>query len=130
MQTRAKVWMAVGGGLVFAVGVLVGALWARMGTPPAMVPASLVQAPMLQELVPIPGPGRQLPGQQPQPGQGSQECETKVYLFYNGRFYEMRPGPGWDRNGLPSGPQEFYPLQPAPGPGPLTPRPPVPGQRF
>lgn len=121
---------------MFATGILLGYAWARMKAPPAAIAhGSLVQAPMIQELVPLPGPGRQFPGQQPQPGQGSQECEAKIYLFYNGRFYEMRPGPGPDRNGFPSGPQEFYPLQPAPGlpaprPNPFTPRLPVPGQRF
>ncbi|MDR5708795.1 MAG: hypothetical protein QN172_06185 [Armatimonadota bacterium] len=126
MRIRAKVWMGVGGGLVFVAGVVLGLTLARTGHSPAMAQALLVQAPLVQELVPLPGPGRQFPGQQPQPGEGSQECEGKVYLFYNGRFYEMRPGPRGDRNGLPSGPQEFYPLQPAP----FAPRLPVPGQRF
>lgn len=91
-----------------------------------------VQAP-LQELIPLPGPGRQFPGARPQPGQG-EECEARVYLFFNGRFYEMRPGPGIGPDGRPTGPQELIPLQPVPsvpGPGFPTPRgnpfaPPVP----
>jgi hypothetical protein len=131
VRIRTKAWTAAGGGLVFAAGILLGSAWARMGMPTAATAHGiLVQAPMIQELVPLPGPGREFPGQQPQPDQGSQECEAKVYLFYNGRFYEMQPGPGSDRNGFPSGPQEFYPLQPGPRPNPFTPRLPVPGQRF
>ncbi len=139
MGTRARAWRAVGGLAVFAVAAFLGFATGRVeGARTEAVSASFAQAPGLQELVPLPGPGRQFPGPQPQPGQGNQECEAKVYLFYNGRFYEMRPGPGWDRNGLPTGPQEFYPLQPvpgapglpAPGPNPFTPRLPGPGQRF
>ncbi|GBD28936.1 hypothetical protein HRbin32_00020 [bacterium HR32] len=86
-----------------------------------VVPA---QAP-LQELIPLPGPGRQFPGSQPQPGQG-EECEARVYLFFNGRFYEMRPGPGLGPDGRPGAPQELIPLQPVPGPGQPSPAPPAP----
>ncbi len=115
-------------GLVWAAGYVAGARTSR-AAPAVAVP---VQAP-LQELIPLPGPGQQFPGLQPQPGQG-EECEARVYLFYNGRFYEMRPGPGIGPDGRPSGPQELIPLQPAPslpGPGWPTPRgnpfaPPVP----
>ncbi len=84
--------------------------------------AQPVQAP-LQELIPLPGPGQQFPGARPQPGQG-EECEAQVYLFFNGRFYEMRPGPGIGPDGRPMGPQELIPLQPAPSlPGPRWPAP-------
>jgi predicted membrane metal-binding protein len=101
-------------------------------------PVPLPMAPPIQELVPLPGPGDQFPGQQqqPQPGQRQDEqCEPRLYLFHNGRFYEMRPGP----DGGPGGPQELIPLRPVPGipgmPAPGTPlRPglpsPPPGQRF
>ncbi|MDR5684387.1 MAG: hypothetical protein QN163_10260 [Armatimonadota bacterium] len=98
----------------------------------------LQPAPPIQELIPLPGPGQQLPGQQPQPGQ-DEECEARVYLFHNGRFYQMRPGPGPGPDGQPGGPQELIPLQPVPGipgmPAPGTPfapglPSPPPGQRF
>jgi hypothetical protein len=91
----------------------------------AVVAAVPAQAP-LQELIPLPGPGQQFPGSQPQPGQG-EECEARVYLFFNGRFYEMRPGPGPGPDGRPGTPQELIPLQPVPGPG--QPSPGLPGPR-
>jgi hypothetical protein len=141
VRTWTKVLIAVGLGGVLA---LVAALSYALGRTSALeefrAAAFPVQAPQIQEMIPLPGPGRQFPGQQPQPDKGAQECEAKVYLFFNGRFYEMRPGPGQDRLGVPGGPQEFYPLQPtpgvptlpAPGPNPFIPRlPPLsPGQRY
>lgn len=109
-----------------AAGVLVvwglGYAWGSRASGPAPVGALPVQVP-LQELIPLPGPGRQFPGLQPQPGQGD-ECEPRLYLFFNGRFYEMRPGPGIGPDGRPMGPQELIPLQPAPqGPSPGWPAP-------
>lgn len=141
MRRWTKVLIAVGAGgglaLVAVLSYALGRASALQGVIAAVLP---VQAPQIQEMIPLPGPGRQFPGQQPQPGSGSQECEAKVYLFFNGRFYEMRPGPGQDRLGAPGAPQEFYPLQPAPGaptlpapgPNPFIPRlPPLsPGQRY
>lgn len=107
---------------------------AQPALPSPQVP--LPMAPPIQELVPLPGPGQQFPRQQRQPGQGQDEqCEPRLYLFHNGRFYEMQPGP----DGGPGGPQELIPLRPVPGipgipaPGtPLAPRlpSPPPGQRF
>ncbi len=88
------------------------------------VAALPTQAP-LQELIPLPGPGQQVPGLQPQPGLG-EECEARVYLFFNGRFYEMRPGPGQGPDGTPGAPQELIPLQPVPGPGQPSPGLPAP----
>lgn len=141
MRTWTKVLIAVGaGGVLALVAVLSYALGRMSAREEFQAAAFPVQAPQIQEMIPLPGPGRQFPGQRPQPGKGAQECEAKVYLFFNGRFYEMRPGPGQDRLGVPGGPQEFYPLQPAPGsptlpapgPNPFTPRlPPLsPGQRY
>ncbi len=123
--------MASGRRVLMAVAVLVGAaaLWAagyaagRQTAPRAgTVPVLPVQAP-LQELIPLPGPGQQSPGARPQPGQGD-ECEARVYLFFNGRFYEMRPGPGIGPDGRPLGPRELIPLRPAPSvPAPSWPSP-------
>ncbi len=114
-------WLRVVGAVVGAA-VLWGSgyLWGARASGKVPVQVVLVQAP-LQELIPL--PGRQFPGSQPQPGQG-EECEAKVYLFFNGRFYEMRPGPGMGPDGRPTGPQELIPLQPAPSvPGPGWPAP-------
>ncbi len=129
---RSFIGSLVGLGLAALLGAATGYALGRAGGMWEAIPLRLVQAPGIQEMIPIPGPGRQFPGSQPQPG--GQACEVKIYLFYNGRFYEMRPGPGWDRNGSPTGPQEVYPLQPVPGapalpaPNPFVPR--APGQRF
>ena len=97
-----------GGAVVWAAGYAAGMSAVRH---PVALP---VQAP-LQELIPLPGPGQQFPGTRRQPGQG-EHCEPRVYLFYNGRFYEMRPAPGLGPDGRPKGPQELIPLQPAPVP--------------
>lgn len=64
-----------------------------------------------QELIPLPGPGRgNQPGQgqQPQPGQGQQPQECPIFIYQDGRLYQL-PRPG----------QEPQQQQPGPGPGPL-----------
>lgn len=117
-------WVLVTVAVVGAAAGLWAAGYSAGSKAAARLPVALpVQAP-LQELIPLPGPGQQFPGARPQPGQG-EECEARVYLFYNGRFYEMRPGPGMiGPDGRPSGPQELIPLQPAPTvPGPSWPAP-------
>lgn len=95
--------------------VLGAAVWASRAVGPRearerTVLAATAQAP-LQELIPLPAPGQQFPGSKPQPG--DDQCEARVYLFFNGRFYQMQPGP----HGTPGAPQELIPLQPVPGPG-------------
>jgi len=89
-----------------------------------------------KEFVPIPdpqngqGPGPQAPG----PGAGGQDCD-KILYFYQGRLYQLRPGPMPRGGGNP----EFYFMQPYEGPqipgfpipgpmGPEMPGPGVPGQ--
>jgi len=67
-----------------------------------------------REFVPIPPlnqPGTN-PGQAPFPGNGSQQNCDKVLFFYQGRLYQLRPGP-MPRNG---GNPEFFYMQPYDGP--------------
>ncbi len=84
------------------------------------------QAPALnpKEFIPVPNTGT-LPGagQQPTPGTGNQNCD-KILYFYQGRLYQLRPGP-MPRNG---GNPEFFFMQPYDGPQiPGFPSPTVPG---
>jgi hypothetical protein len=83
-----------------------------------------------KEFVPVPpqrqdpGPGAPTPGAPP-PGAGGQNCD-KILYFYQGKLYQLRPGP-MPRNG---GNPEFYYMQPYDGPqipGFPTPGPMVPG---
>ncbi len=110
---------------------------ARVQTP-RIIPVQDPQTPGLgqqqtpQELIPLPGPGQQTPGQkpgQPQPGQGQQNCP--VYIYQNGKLYQF-PAPGQQGQkpgqgngpgpGTPGGPQELIPLDPGGGnPGNPTP---------
>lgn len=67
-----------------------------------------------REFVPVPPlnqPGN-VPGQAPFPGNGSQQQCDKVLFFYQGRLYQLRPGP-MPRNG---GNPEFFYMQPYDGP--------------
>ncbi len=79
-----------------------------------------------REFVPLP-PQRgqdQGPGM-PSPGAGGQNCD-KILYFFQGKLYQLRPGP-MPRNG---GNPEFYYMQPYEGPqipGFPTPGPTVPG---
>jgi len=99
-----------------------------------VLPVSPAQSQPLNpnEFVPIPnpqngqGPGPQAPG----PGAGGQDCD-KILYFYQGRLYQLRPGPMPRGGGNP----EFYFMQPYEGPqipgfpipGPMTPEMPGPG---
>jgi hypothetical protein len=66
----------------------------------------------------------------PPPGAGGQNCD-KILYFFQGKLYQLRPGP-MPRNG---GNPEFYYMQPYEGPqipgfplpGPTTPGPMIPG---
>ena len=81
-----------------------------------IVPMVLAQgappgAPPLQEFIPLPGPGQQQPGQAPQPGQG----DCPILFYYNGRLYQLGPGPQTGP-GRPGSPPEFFQLNPYQGP--------------
>ncbi len=108
-------------------------LEARVQTP-RLIPVQDQQAPGLgqqqtpQELIPLPGPGQQTPGQQPGPpvpGQGQGKCP--VYIYQDGRLFQF-PAPGQQPGqqpgqgngpgpGTPGGPQELIPLDPGGGSG-------------
>jgi hypothetical protein len=78
-------------------------------------PTAPGQTPQLREFVPLPGPGDQTPGQQPQ--QQSGECEPVILFYHNGQLYQLRPGQGpQDGQGRPGTPPEFYRLNPYQGP--------------
>jgi hypothetical protein len=67
-----------------------------------------------REFVPVPPlnqPGNN-PSQAPFPGTGSQQNCDRVLFFYQGRLYQLRPGP-MPRNG---GNPEFFFMQPYDGP--------------
>lgn len=67
-----------------------------------------------REFVPIPPlnqPGNN-PSQAPFPGKGSQQQCDRILFFYQGRLYQLRPGP-MPRNG---GNPEFFYMQPYDGP--------------
>jgi hypothetical protein len=113
---------------------------------PRIVPVQDPQAPGLgqqqtpQELIPLPGPGQQTPGQQPGPpvpGQGQQPGNCPVYIYQDGKLYQF-PAPGQQPGqqpgqgngpgpGTPGGPQELIPLGPGgPGGNPGNPTPNLP----
>lgn len=92
------------------------------------------QAPQLnpKEFIPFPNNGNGVgPGPQNNtPGFGAQNCD-KILYFYQGRLYQLQPGP-MPRNG---GNPEFFYMQPYegpqipgfPSPGPMIPGVPGPG---
>ena len=58
---------------------------------PAAVTATPVQnLPMQPEMIPFPAPDRQGPGQGL--GQG-QDCQPIILFYYQGRLYQLMPGP-------------------------------------
>ncbi len=73
------------------------------------------QVPPLRELIPIPGPGDQNPGQRQQNPQG--ECEPIILFYRDGQLFQLRPGPGpRDGQGQPGAPPEFFYMNPYQGP--------------
>jgi hypothetical protein len=122
------------GGVAAAHGWRAGA--AAHGHDVILVPASPAQGQPLtpKEFVPVPNPQQgqdQGPGM-PSPGAGGQDCD-KILYFFQGKLYQLRPGPMPKGGGNP----EFYYMQPYQGPqipgfpGPMTPGMPdpnIPGQ--
>jgi hypothetical protein len=66
-----------------------------------------------KEFIPIPNPrsGQDLGPGLPSPGAGGQNCDRILY-FYQGKLYQLRPGPMPKNGGNP----EFYYMQPYEGP--------------
>lgn len=84
--------------------------------------ATAAQNPVpFQEVIPLPTPDERQ-GQ----GQG-QDCQPIILFYYQGRLYQLMPGPQ-GQQGRPGSPPEFFPLRPYQGPaipglpfGPQTP---------
>lgn len=100
---------AAAGTALYAAGWQAGAAAARTPTP--AVPAQAL--PVQPELVPLPGPRGQDPGQQPAPGQG--ECDPIILFYHQGQLYQLMPGPD-NQPGMPGSPPEYFPLRPYQGP--------------
>jgi hypothetical protein len=106
-------------GVVVAAGAagvaLYGAGWhagaASAHRPLAAVPAQAL--PVQPEVIPLPGPQGSGPGQHPAPGQG--ECDPVILFYYQGRLYQLMPGPD-AQPGVPGSPPEYFPLRPYQGP--------------
>lgn len=81
--------------------------------PMVLAQGALPGTPPLQEFIPLPGPGQQQPGQAPQPQPGEGDCP--ILFYYNGRLYQLGPGPQ-NGPGQPSSPPEFFQLNPYQGP--------------
>jgi hypothetical protein len=125
--------------LGFVIGGIAGALMGGLAagwrtgmtarpTPLVLLPARATQTqpPVLspklnpKEFIPLPQTGTQ---DQPTPGAGGQDCD-RIFYFYQGRLYQLRPGPT-PRNG---GNPEFYFMEPYQGPQiPGFPSPQAPG---
>lgn len=116
------------GGLVAAWGWREGAVRGHAVTPVHVVHQ---QAAGLdpREFIPVPYTGNDAGPHNPAPGLGGQNCDRILY-FYQGRLYQLRPGPT-PRNG---GNPEFFFMEPYegpqipgfPAPGPMIPGAPIP----
>ncbi len=103
--TAAFVLLVAFGSIAYRAGQLSGA--SAHAAPQAAVPAQFTMPP---EVIPVPTPAR--PGQTP--GQ-SQDCQPVILFYYNGKLYQLMPGPD-NQFGSPSSPPEYYPLRPYQGP--------------
>ncbi|HEV2357354.1 MAG TPA: hypothetical protein VGZ23_07070 [bacterium] len=65
-----------------------------------------------REFFPLPNQPGNNPAQAPFPGSGAQQNCDRILFFYQGRLYQLRPGPA-PRNG---GNPEFFFMQPYDGP--------------
>ena len=101
--------IAVLGALIYLAGWHAGATAAQ----PTAVTATPVQnLPMQPEMIPFPAPDRQGPGQ----GLGQrQDCQPIILFYYQGRLYQLMPGPD-NPPGMPGSPPEYFPLRPYQGP--------------
>jgi hypothetical protein len=103
--TAALVVLVAFGSIAYRAGQLSGA--PAQAASLQSVPAQLTLRP---EVIPFPAPDH--PGQTP--GQ-SQDCQPMILFYYNGKLYQLMPGPD-SQNGSPSSPPEYYPLRPYQGP--------------
>lgn len=123
MARRAVLTLLIGGGVV-ALGALMYVIGFHAGAqaaPPQRAPVAVVPVqspPPLQEFIPIPMPGQ---GPDDQQGRGrnqqGQDCQPMILFYYQGRLYQLQPGPGpQDQLGRPGSPPEYFPLTPYQGP--------------
>ncbi len=103
--TAAFVVLVAFGSIAYRAGQLSGA--SAHAAPQIALPAQFTMPP---EVIPVPAPSR--PGQTP--GQ-SQDCQPVILFYYNGKLYQLMPGPD-NQFGPPSSPPEYYPLRPYQGP--------------
>jgi len=64
-----------------------------------------------KEFIPVPNPGQNQGPGMPNPGTGNQQCD-KILYFFQGKLYQLRPGPMPPGGGNP----EFYYMNPYEGP--------------
>ncbi|HEX9246986.1 MAG TPA: hypothetical protein VGA35_12555 [bacterium] len=64
-----------------------------------------------KEFIPVPNPGQDQGPGMPNPGAGNQQCD-KILYFFQGKLYQLRPGPMPPGGGNP----EFYYMNPYEGP--------------
>jgi len=106
----------IGAGVIAALGVFIYLAGWHAGADnakPAAVSAMPAQnLPVQPEIIPFPGPDRQGPGQGL--GQG-QDCQPIILFYYQGRLYQLMPGPD-NLPGMPGSPPEYFPLRPYQGP--------------
>ncbi len=101
--------IVVFGALMFVAGRHAGAASAQ----PAAVSAVPVQnLPVQPEIIPFPAPDRQGQDQGQGPGQA---CQPVILFYYQGKLYQLMPGPD-NPPGLPGSPPEYFPLRPYQGP--------------
>ncbi|TMI73118.1 MAG: hypothetical protein E6H05_10230 [Bacillati bacterium ANGP1] len=122
---RKVAYGVIGAGVIAALGVFIylagwhagAALHQTMQGAAAAQPAAVSaipaqNLPVQPEIIPFPGPDRQGPGQ----GQGQgQDCQPIILFYYQGRLYQLMPGPD-NPPGMPGSPPEYFPLRPYQGP--------------
>ncbi len=117
MSRRLALAVLLGSGVLVFGFLMFAAGWYAAGRSVAQaqsaVPAAPVQSPApLQEMIPLPGPNQ---GPGPGQGQGQGECQPIILFYYQGRLYQLMPGPQ-NQQGRPTSPPEYFPLQPYQGP--------------
>ena len=109
-----RIILIVGGAALFG-GLMYLAGWHAAATAAQAAPVSATPVqnlPMQPEMIPFPAPDRQGPGQGL--GQG-QDCQPITLFYYQGRLYQLMPGPD-NPPGMPGSPPEYFPLRPYQGP--------------
>lgn len=117
MSARTGQWLLIAGGILIFGALMFAAGWSVAARPASAAllsaPAVPTQSiPQIQELIPLPGPDQ---GQGQGQGEGEQ-CEPVILFYYQGRLYQLMPGPQQDQQGRPGSPPEYFPIRPYQGP--------------